>query len=166
MPLGLGFTLVELLVVIGIIAVLIGIILPVLGNARRQARIVQCASSLRQFGLANQMHVNEQHGWCVPVKTAAGSNTDPAYYGTLSYIPWYMNAIMRKHLMMPAPPRTQSGGGGSYSTSDWVENWPRGLLCPEATVSQELKKGTITHSYGWNRETLGRNPNSTVTNFN
>ena len=150
-----GFTLVELLVVIGIIAILIAILLPTLSNARRQAKTVQCASSLRQFGIANNMYASEQKGWCVPIKTAAGTNGNPSFYGTLTYIPWYMNTVMRKHLMMPVPPITQTGAAGAYSTNDWVENWPKGLLCPEGIVSQELKKGTITHSYGWNRVTLG-----------
>lgn len=80
-----GFTLVELLVVIGIIALLISILLPALGKARAAAQSVACQSNLRQLGQAAFLYANE-NGDRLPYDYANVTNSS----GDTVQIQWWV----------------------------------------------------------------------------
>jgi prepilin-type N-terminal cleavage/methylation domain-containing protein/prepilin-type processing-associated H-X9-DG protein len=72
-----AFTLVELLVVIGIIAVLIAVLLPALRRARESANRTACLSNLRQIGQGIVAYTNDNHQWMPPATNTVYNYADP-----------------------------------------------------------------------------------------
>ena len=106
-----GFTLVELLVVIGIIALLISILLPALNSARRSGNAVKCESNLHQIGLGMQMYAQTFDG-----HLPASEIGSQAYYitvpgigsvgGTGLEVIWWQRLMLEKYLPGIADPNS------------------------------------------------------------
>ncbi|HEY1629241.1 MAG TPA: type II secretion system protein, partial [Tepidisphaeraceae bacterium] len=77
-----AFTLVELLVVIGIIAVLISILLPALNKARRAANTIKCGANLRSITQAMMIYASQNKGFILGSANTTGAFLFKSPYGT------------------------------------------------------------------------------------
>jgi len=145
-----GFSLVELLVVIGIIGVLIAILLPALSRAQKQARGVACQSNLRQLGLLLATYTSENKGWLFPVGPD-GFDNQPTTFGT-NYAPnerWPMRAGFKELRGAPHPP--------PWGTQPYVElpynpdRFPAGPYTPKVMLCPEDLEPFESHSYVLNK---------------
>lgn len=88
-----GFTIVELLVVISVIALLIALLMPALSAAREVARASQCLSNLRQVGMAGQYYLHDNDGWL-----PRSPHFDPSHgEHPLRYLGWTEDHVPADH---------------------------------------------------------------------
>src|SRR5882724_11577376 len=134
---GGGFTLVELLVVIGIIAILIGILLPALGRARGQARLVACKAQMRDIGIAFVMYANTNKG-SLPIGYKLLS-TDPPPFGTHQH---WVEAVMGT-----LAPKYGMDTSASFSSNAAASRSRSLVVCPEVIgdIAPDAYTTYLTH---------------------
>lgn len=134
-----GFTLVELLVVIGIIALLISILLPALNRARQQAKTVQCLSNLRQLGQAQIMYANDNKGFLTnQYKNPPGSDQDGGTHGqNNTWVKKLAKYVSKDNF---SENEAQLLGSGRESV----------FVCPETYGKREDRPTTSIYSYKLN----------------
>jgi prepilin-type N-terminal cleavage/methylation domain-containing protein/prepilin-type processing-associated H-X9-DG protein len=137
-----GFTLVELLVVIGIIALLISILLPSLNSARRQALSIKCLSQLRSIGQAATMYAGDNKGYVLPTwgyntgnPPSNASAGEPATEGEALFWPDFL--IAGKYI----PLNTK----GANMTD--VSSAPTVFMCPVISQTKAGQPPTLTGDY-------------------
>lgn len=120
-----GFTLVELLVVIGIIAVLISILLPSLARARSYAINLQCESNLRSIGQGLLFYANDHKG-----KLPFSGNGGPPNNGE----GWINQWPAQVSQYLGGEVRFDVNDGGYISYGNFQTNYAAVLRCPEAPI--------------------------------
>lgn len=120
-----AFTLVELLVVIGIIALLIGILLPVLGKARESSRTVACLSNLKQIVAAAQMYSAENKGYMIPYQTPRAGH-------------WSNICVDNGYLMAPAAASTAPGSAAQTNSVLFCPSGNPDQVAPDMTNNQTV----------------------------
>lgn len=119
-----AFTLVELLVVIGIIAVLIAILLPALSAARKSAQSLACEANLRTLGQALIMHANEHKGYMplagnISVGGGIDPNDNPQGLGDGAMAKYDYYPDTHGMMLMPMPDALAPYLGVAQVSSNW-----------------------------------------------
>jgi len=127
-----GFTLVELLVVIGIIAVLIGILIPALSKARAQAQQTFCLNNLRGMQIAQIQYANDNRDYLIQAGLSHGSaqmDANNSWFSTLNR--YYQNKLAARCPSDTSPAwEASSPGVRVRQTSYGINNFLDRDLCP------------------------------------